>query len=300
MEGDIKLYAGILMTVFAIYRFLSFFLQKNEASKSLQWAESAAPVKSNSKLIELSRDLAHLLTIQHAVRFKNPKYRNKIQKLITSAGLGSVLNVDEYIALQMLWGVLFPIFLALLNFLLQLEFSYWLCIAFAPFGFYMPQFHANAEKAQRQKKVIIDLPFFVDLMAIAAEAGISLPDAMKKIAERAPADSILAKEFSHVLGDISVGMTRAEALKKLSDRLDMLEITALVNVLVDADTSGAPVSRVLKEQSEQIRHERFVRAEKAGAKASQAIMGPVILFIVPAVFIMVAAYAGMSMMGGGK
>ncbi|MES3037995.1 MAG: type II secretion system F family protein, partial [Bdellovibrionota bacterium] len=80
---------------------------------------------------------------------------------------------------------------------------------------------------------------------------------------------------------------KAQALKELSERLDMSEVTSLVAVLIDADATGAPITRVLKDQSIQMRTERFTRAEKAGAKASQAILLPLMAFIVPAVFIMV-------------
>ena len=86
----------------------------------------------------------------------------------------------------------------------------------------------------------------------------------------------------------------------MAARLDMPEITSFVAVLIDSEATGSSIGQVLKDQSEQMRLERFVRAEKAGAKASQMIMLPLILFIVPAVFIMVLGPLGISMMYGGK
>ena len=87
--------------------------------------------------------------------------------------------------------------------------------------------------------------------------------------------------------DIKLGSSRSDALKALSSRLDIPEVTSFVAVVVDADQTGASVAGVLKDQSEQMRMERFMRAEKAGAAASQAILMPMIFFILPAVFIMV-------------
>ena len=81
-------------------------------------------------------------------------------------------------------------------------------------------------------------------------------------------------------------------------RIDLNEVNSLVNVIVDSESTGASVVKVLKEQSIQMRLERFVRAEKAGAKASQAILVPMILFIMPAVFIMVFAPVALNMMFG--
>jgi tight adherence protein C len=73
----------------------------------------------------------------------------------------------------------------------------------------------------------------------------------------------------------------------MSQRLDISEITSFIAVLVDADATGASIANVLKQQSIQMRVERFARAEKAGARASQAILIPLLVFFLPAVFIMV-------------
>ena len=86
----------------------------------------------------------------------------------------------------------------------------------------------------------------------------------------------------------------------MSKRLDISEITSFVAVLVDADSTGASISQVLKDQSVQIRMERFVRAEKAGAQASQLMLLPMLLFIMPAVFIVVFGPLVVQFFSGGK
>ena len=100
--------------------------------------------------------------------------------------------------------------------------------------------------------------------------------------------------------DVQLGAAKATALKDFSERLDMSEITSFVAVLIDSEATGAPISRVLTEQTVQMRLERFVRAEKAGARASQAILVPMMIFIVPAVFIMVFGPVAISFMYGNK
>ena len=67
----------------------------------------------------------------------------------------------------------------------------------------------------------------------------------------------------------------------------MTEINSFVAVLISADEMGASIGKILRQQSEQIRHERFMRAEKEGAKASQKVLFPMIFFIVPAIFLMI-------------
>jgi tight adherence protein C len=123
-------------------------------------------------------------------------------------------------------------------------------------------------------------------LALSTEAGLDFIGSIQRIVEKAE-NSVLADEFAQVLRDLKLGSTRSESLKKMADRLDISEVTSFVTVLVDADSTGASIAGVLKQQSVQMRLERFTRAEKEGARASQTILIPLMLFILPAVFIMV-------------
>src|SRR5690606_3875816 len=144
-----------------------------------------------------------------------------------------------------------------------------------------------------------DLPFFIDLLALSTEAGLDFINALQRIVDKAE-DSVLAEEISIVLKDIKLGSSRNDALKALALRLDIPEITSFVAVVNDADFTGAPIAKVLKDQSIQMRMERFVRAEKAGAKASQLILVPMIMFVLPAVFIVVFAPVLLQFFYGGS
>ena len=169
----------------------------------------------------------------------------------------------------------------------------------SPIGYMLPDFHARAEKNKRMKSVVIDLPFFIELLALSTQAGADFFGAIQKITTKAP-ESVLAQELEKVLRDIRLGSTREKALKDMAYRLDVSEATSFVNVLTDADATGASVGEVLKEHSAQMRLERFVRAEKAGARASQAMLIPLIMFILPAVFIVVFVPVALQFLYGGK
>jgi tight adherence protein C len=136
-------------------------------------------------------------------------------------------------------------------------------------------------------------------LALSVEAGLDFFSAIQKIVDKARGtDSVLAEELGIVLKDIKIGASKSQALKDLAERLDINEITSFVAVLVDAEQTGASISQVLKDQSVQMRMERFVRAEKAGARASQAILIPLMIFILPAVFIIVFGPVAVSFMYG--
>ena len=298
MGIDILLYLGIAIFAISIMWIIYTIFSVNEDSKALSWATGDAPEESKNPIINFSRPLVHQLTIKYAKRFENEKFRKGIENKILTSGLENELNVDEFIGLKILWGVMFPVMLFVLNFALSLGYPVWLPIAFAPVGWNLPDFHANKQKKERYTNIIIDLPFFVDLLALSTQAGADFIGAIQKITDKAEG-SELATEFDKVLRDIRIGSTREEALKAMSKRLDIAEVSSFVNVLTDADATGASIGDVLKDQSEQMRLERFVRAEKAGATASQTILLPLILFIVPAIFVMIGAPLALQFMYGG-
>ncbi|MBK9324109.1 MAG: type II secretion system F family protein [Bdellovibrionaceae bacterium] len=301
-SADLLLIAGFVLGGLSVYLFVSALFSSNNDSRQLSWANNSEPVKSKSPVINFSRPLVHQFTLQHALKIKSPSYRKRVRRYILTSGLSKELNEDEFIGLQILWGVMFPAFMLVMNFALALDLPPLILAGLGLGGFVFPQMHAGAEKKRRETSVRADLPFFIDLLALSVEAGLDFFSAIQKIVDKAEGnDSVLADELGTVLKDIKIGASKTQALKDMAERLDIPEITSFVAVLIDAEASGASISKVLKDQSVQMRLERFVRAEKAGAKASQQILVPLMLFILPAVFIMVFGPVAVSFIyGGGK
>ena len=303
ISPELLLYAGVLLAGISVAMFLQAILAGKPGASQLSWASGTEPIKSKNAIINMVRPMVHQFTMQHAARFKSEKYRKKIRYLLKVGGLGSELNEDEFIGMQIFLGFAFPVFLYILNFSLNLGFPPILVIGLGLIGFMMPEMHCKGEKSRRTKSVQIDMPFFVDLLALSVEAGLDFFGAIQKIVDKAEGqDSVLADELKIVLRDIKVGSSKTDALKELAARIDMSEMTSFVAVLIDAEASGASISQVLKDQSEQMRLERFVRAEKAGARASQLILLPLMFFILPTILIMMfgPVYLSMSAPGGGQ
>lgn len=296
--GELTLIIGLLLAGFSIYLIVSTLMSSEDEQKALSWATGDEPTKSSSKFLEISRPLVHRFGLFLARKIKSAAYRKRIEEKIYTSGLGSEINVDEFIGLQMVWGILFPVVLFVLNFALELDFPWLFTLAIGGFGFYFPHLHCNANKQRRNKSVQLDLPFYIDLLALSIEAGMDFIGAIERVSEKAD-KGVLAEEFKKVLRDIKLGSARAEALKKMADRLDMPEVTSFVTMLIDADATGGEIGKVLKQQSIQMRLERFTRAEKQGAKISQLILIPLMLFIMPAVFLMVFGPVILQFMGQG-
>lgn len=298
-SAELMLVGGLFMSALSVFWLVSSFMTQNKDQNILSWASGNEPIKSKSGLINATRNLVHQFTLKYAIKIKNERYRKQVDKLLLTAGLSRELNVDEFIGLQLLWGVMFPALLIVGNFTLEMGLPWILVLGMIPFGLYFPFMYARREKTNREISVRTDLPFFADLLALSTEAGLDFISAIQRIADKAEG-SVLADELSLVLKDIKLGSARADALKAMSARLDIPEITSFVAVLVDADSTGASISQVLKDQSVQIRLERFVRAEKAGARASQLMLFPMMLFIMPAVMVVVFGPVIIQFMYGGQ
>lgn len=299
MAMELLLYLGLFLAGASLFWFVYSIFAANEDGKALSWATGDQPKKSTSPIINASRPLVHQFTMKYARKIKSEKMRKAIEFKIVTGGLEEEINIDEFIGLKLFWGILFPILLVVLNFALQLGFTWWMLLMISPMGYLLPDMHANAQKKRRSREVVIDLPFFIELLALSTQAGADFFGAIQKITSKAT-DSVLGQELEKVLRDLRLGSTREKALKDMAYRLDVSEVSSFVNVLTDADATGASISEVLKEHSAQMRLERFVRAEKAGARASQAMLIPLIMFILPAVFVIVFAPVALQFFYGGK
>jgi tight adherence protein C len=154
-------------------------------------------------------------------------------------------------------------------------------------GFFGPDMWVSGLIKERQSAVLASMPFIVDLLALSTEAGLDFVGAIGKVVEKAKS-SPLVDELAQMLREMKLGVSRADSLREMSLRLGMTEINSFVAILISADQMGASIGKVLKQQSDQIRSERLLRAEKEGAAAATKIMLPMAFLLLPAIGIVVA------------
>jgi tight adherence protein C len=140
--------------------------------------------------------------------------------------------------------------------------------------------------SKRQQDIIRALPFSVDLLTLVVEAGLDFSQGLQRVVERGRSGP-LADELSLMLREIRLGTTRADALRGLAKRCAVPEVASFSSVLIQADRLGASIGQVLRSQADVMRTERFVRAEKAGARASTLILLPLVIFILPAALLVI-------------
>ena len=241
---------------------------------------------SKSLILRATRPLIHTYLLPSVKNFKLTNFRKEKKRMILTAGLAEELSADELFALKLLLAVILPLVAMIYNFTLDVANPIMLTLIFGTAGYFFPEMWLKGVIKERQLRIRLALPFVIDLLSLCTEAGLDFMGAIQRVVQKAK-KSPLIDELDTVLNELKLGTTRADALRHMAERVDMPEISSLIAVLVTADQMGASISQALKSQADQLRGDRFIRAEKAGAAASQKILFPLIFFIVPAVFIVV-------------
>jgi tight adherence protein C len=166
-------------------------------------------------------------------------------------------------------------------------------------GFFGPDFFVSTRARARKEKVRSELPDALDLLAVSVEAGMGFDGAITKLTEHM--DGALSEEFSLTLGEMRVGESRQEALKKMAERVDTPELSAFVRAIVQADQLGISLGRILRVQAADTRLRRQAAAEEKAMKAPIKMLFPTVMFIFPAMFLVILgpALLGLSKLFGG-
>ncbi len=213
--------------------------------------------------------------------------RKLLKRKLASAGLTEALTPDELYSFKISLIIGFPVILGFMKLAWQVDVPLYAFPLSMVIGYYYPdKIWLSSVIKRRQEDIKRAMPFVVDLLALSTEAGLDFMGAIAKVTEKAK-PSPLIQELEMLLKEIKIGSSRAEAMRSMAWRIDLMEVNSFVAVLISADEMGASIGKILRQQSEQIRHERFVRAEKAGAKATQMVLLPMMLFIMPAIFIII-------------
>jgi len=152
-------------------------------------------------------------------------------------------------------------------------------------GFLGPDYALTLKTRGRKERVRADLPDALDLLAVSVEAGLGFDASLAKINEHM--DGPLAEEFGLTLSEMRIGESRAEALKRLSDRVDAQELSAFTRALIQADQLGTSLGRILRVQAADARLRRQAAAEERAMKAPIKMLFPTVLFIFPAMFLVI-------------
>ncbi|HTU99276.1 MAG TPA: type II secretion system F family protein [Luteitalea sp.] len=214
-----------------------------------------------------------------------PTYRSRAAVAINRSGWGESFTVDHLLAVKVLTAMTLPLFGALL-FPIFRNPAFFVLGAIA--AFYLPDRMLAGSRGVRERAIVRALPGAVDVLSLSVEAGLEFLIALERLVKRGLSGP-LRDELTTVLNDIRLGTSRSNALRAMATRLEIQQVSSFVSTLVQADLLGASIGDVLKQQAAFLRTERFQRAEKLGGQATQKIIFPMLLFIFPAVLLVVIA-----------
>ncbi len=153
----------------------------------------------------------------------------------------------------------------------------------AVLGYYLPVMQLKSQIKRRQDGIIKSLPDALDLLTICVEAGLGFEQAMGKVYEKW--DNDLSIAFGRVLQEIQLGKRRGEALRDMSNRMDVPDVTTFVAALIQAEQLGVSVAKILRIQSDQMRVKRRQRAQEKAQQAPVKMMLPMVFLIFPSIWI---------------
>jgi tight adherence protein C len=214
------------------------------------------------------------------------RLRDSIQTKLVIAGKNFAITPDEFLGLQLTTGCVGLAVAAYFNFTVFPDMSWPEYGIFYLVLFYLPMMSLNDRGLRRQKAIRKTLPYALDLLCLAVEAGLDFTAALNRIGENLKQNPF-RDELRLLSRDLTMGKTRSEALRDMERRVCIEELTAVVSALVQADELGASLGPALRIQSEELQRKRFQRAEKKAMQAPVLMLIPLVLFIFPLLFLII-------------
>ena len=156
-------------------------------------------------------------------------------------------------------------------------------------GYLLFELWINTRISTRRKEIEKELPDVLDLLTISIEAGLGFDAAMQRVVQKASGP--ISDEFNLSLQEMRIGKTRREALRDLSTRTGVVNLSRFVESLIQADQLGISLGNVLRNQSDQMRILRRQRIQEQAMKAPVKMLFPIMIFIMPTIFIVILAPA---------
>jgi tight adherence protein C len=288
--GGAAFVLGELMTLPARER--ARFIERT-ASYGKQDAPSLKPTEASLRDRALAPFVEKLARIVLRV---NPKSSiESVSYRLVSAGLSRSISPTGFLAskagLAVVFGVLGFVTASSMKPLLAVL----IVIALPVCGFILPDFYLNSRLKSRQEQISAQLPDALDLLAVSVEAGLGFDGAVSKLTESLKGP--LIDEFNLALTEMRVGESRPEALRKLSERAGVAEVSAFTRALIQADSLGIALGRILRVQAADTRERRQQIAEEKAMKAPIKMLFPTVLFIFPSMFIVTIGPALLALKG---
>ncbi len=245
-------------------------------------------------IVRVTRPLGGL--VAKVGRLTPRNYLDQVHRKLLLSGLTGTMRAEEFVVAQLastgLLTMAALLYAALGNPSGRVAL---LLIILAPVtGLLLPTAWLSRKVGERQGAILKDLPDTLDLLAISVEAGMGFEGALAIVCQHF--HSPLAEEFARTLHEMELGLPRRDAFQNLKRRTEVPELSNFVLALLQADALGIPIGRVLKTQASEMRNKRRQWAREKAAKLPVKMLFPLVLFVFPAIMVVILgpAAAGIS------
>ena len=226
-------------------------------------------------VVQIVNNLIISVTPRHVV--------DAVRKKLEATGNPWNMTPGDYILMRVITLAIIPV--AVFGLMAGIRPGTAVLLAFvaAALGWLVPEMMMQSKKKEREKQIRKSLPDVLDLLTVSVEAGLGFDAALAKVVERKKGP--LADEFALLLQEIRMGKPRRDALREVSERVKIDDITSFIASVIQADQLGVSIANILRIQSAQVRTKRRQQAEEAAMKAPIKMLFPLIFFIFPTLFV---------------
>jgi tight adherence protein C len=214
-----------------------------------------------------------------------PKSRDRIQSKLGQAGNPMNMTALEWIGLRVCTSCIGVVTGGLCLLVMGGLRGLLLLLVFSLFGWVGPDFWLSRQVTHRQSQIVRQLPSALDLLTVSVEAGLGFDQALSKVAQKLQGP--LAEEFARTIGEIQLGSQRTTALQRLASRTGADGLKSFISAIIQADKLGTGLTQVLRIQSATLRERRRLEAQERAMKAPIKMLFPLVLFVFPAVFVVI-------------
>lgn len=223
------------------------------------------------------------------------KIIGNIKKNIMYAGSSSSLNANKFLRYQFLLALIFPFISYIVFLFTERKIKLILLLLMTIVAFFIPTLILRSKAQKRQEEIKKSLPEILDLLYISVEAGLAFDMALKRTIEKMKGP--LADEFKRALEEINRGRVRSDALKGVVYRTGVPELASFITAVIQSEQLGSDIATTLKVQSISVRQKRRQLSEEKAQKVPVKMLLPLMLFLFPALFIVILGPAIIQVLG---